>query len=64
MFTIKFESDNKKDNFETIRETIDQAQCYARNWMALWHKTEVFVTECPKLKLFEASQFEIIKETL
>ncbi len=62
MFTIKFTREGQTDKY--TRNTIEEAQAYARQWMNCYNSTEVFVTACPQLKLFIASQFEIAKETL
>ncbi len=62
MFTIKFQQKDQIDEVE--KETIERAQSYARRFMNYYEKTEVYVTAAPDLKIFEATQFEIIKETL
>ncbi len=61
MLTIKFTRETQTDIYN--KDTFEEAQSYARQWMNYYDTTEVFVTACPQLKIFTATQFEITKET-
>jgi hypothetical protein len=46
MFTIKFTKETQTQTDTYTRDTIKEAQSYARQWMNLYNSTEVFLTEC------------------